>query len=983
MTHPPRQDSANNHLCLVDGSSFLFRAFHAVPLLTRADGTPVNAVLGFTNMLLKLLDDLHATHLAVIFDSARRSFRNEIAPDYKAHRPDPPDELVPQFPLVRDATRAFRVACLEQPGFEADDLIATYARRAQADGMTVTIVSSDKDMMQLVSDGIGMFDAMKNRRIGPAEVVEKFGVGPEKVVDVQALAGDSTDNVPGVPGIGVKTAAQLIRDYGNLDALLTRAGDIKQQKRRRSLIEFADQARLSRELVRLRDDVPTELTVAQLRRQHPDPAALLEFLNAQGFKSIAAKVTHRLTTGGDRPDTAADPMTTTAPRTSAAAPSTDTASSAGTAVGPSGGAAPSASAVSDAGPYIDATAAGTHYELVQSLAVLQDWVTRARYAGAVAIDTETTSLDEHRAELVGVALCVHPGRACYIPLAHRAPDTAAELDFSAPSSAAAQRHDPPEQIPLDDALALLRPLFADPSVLKIGQNLKYDMAVLRRHDVVISPVDDTMLMSYVLDGGRHGHGMDELAERHLERRTITFKDVAGTGKSQLTFDRVPLEKALTYAAEDADVTCRLHRVLKPRLLAERMMTPYETLERPLMAVLVDMETEGITVDRAKLEALSRDFEERRRELEHTIHRQAGHEFNIGSPKQLGEVLFDELKLEGGQKGKSGAYATGADVLESLAADGHDLPARVLEWRQLDKLKSTYADALVEQINPRTGRVHTSFAMAAASTGRLSSMHPNLQNIPVRTDDGRKIRRAFVAGPGRVLLSLDYSQIELRILAHMADIAVLKQAFRDGRDIHALTAGRMFGVDPDTLDPSMRRQAKAINFGIIYGISAFGLARQLGVTHDEAAAYMNAYFERYPGIRESMDRTKHFCRKHGYVETLFGRRCHIPGIHDTQAARRNFAERAAINAPIQGTAADILKRAMIRVPPALARHRLRDKAGMLLTVHDELLFEVDEDAVEQTGEVVREVMESASMPALQLSVPLTVDIGQGRSWDEAH
>ncbi len=936
MMKPQHQDAVSRHLCLVDGSSFLFRAFHAVPLLTRPDGTPVNAVLGFTNMLLKLLDDLQATHLAVIFDSARRSFRHELSPTYKAHRPDPPDELIPQFPLVRDATRAFGVECLEKPGFEADDLIATYARQAQTEGIAVTIVSSDKDMMQLVSDQVGMFDAVKNRRIGPAEVKEKFGVGPERVVDVQALAGDAADNVQGVPGIGVKTAAQLIHTYGDLDTLLARAAEIKQPKRRQSLITFADQARLSRELVRLRDDVPTDVTVAQLKRQAPDPQTLLAFLTEQGFHSIIAKIKSRLATAGENV------------------------------------------------PAIE-EAHATPYELVQSTAVLQDWVTRARYAGAVVIDTETTSVHAHHAALVGLALCVKPGHACYIPLAHQSPAPTSESDRAVPSEPAhpAPHREPPRQIPLDDALAILRPLLADPSVLKIGHNLKYDMAVLGRYDVAISTVDDTMLMSYVLDGGRHGHGLDELAERHLGHQTITFKAVAGTGKSQITFDLVPLDKALAYAAEDADVTFQLHQVLKPRLLAERLVTPYETLERPLMAVLVEMETEGITVERETLETLSLELTERLGALEKTIYRQAGRAFNIGSPKQLGEILFDEMRLAGGQKGKSGAYVTGADVLEALAAEGHDLPASVLEWRQLDKLQSTYADALVEQINPRTGRVHTSFAMAAASTGRLSSTHPNLQNIPIRTEDGRKIRHAFVAKPGWRLLSLDYSQIELRLLAHMANIETLKQAFHAGQDIHALTASQIFGVAANDLDPAMRRQAKAINFGIIYGISAFGLGRQLGITNEEAAAYMKAYFEQYPGIQEYMDRTKQFCREHGYVATLFGRRCHVPGIHDAHAARRNVAERAAINAPVQGTAADILKRAMIRVPSALEQHNLRTRAVMLLTVHDELLFEVEEDAVEQTSDVVRRVMESASLPALQLSVPLTVDIGHGHSWDEAH
>ncbi len=930
MTTPQRRHDPDPRVCLVDGSGFLFRAFHALPFMTRSDGTPVNAVLGFTNMLLKLLDDLHATHVAVIFDSARESFRNEIFPDYKANRPAPPEELIPQFPLVRDATRAFNVECLERPGFEADDLIATYARQARADGFEVMIVSSDKDLMQLVSDRVSLFDALKNRKIGPAEVEEKFGVGPDRVVDVQALAGDSTDNVPGVPGIGVKTAAQLIHAYGDLDSLLARASEIKQPKRRQSLIDFAEQARLSRELVRLRDDAPMDVPVSRLRRQDPDPVQLLAFLNEQGFRSVIAKVQSRLAASG----------------TPVIAPD-------------------------------EAEAAATHYELVRSPEVLQDWVTRARYAGAVAIETEPASLDGSHADLVGIALCARPGHACYIPLAHRLPEPAAGEDTPAPP------REPLDQLPLDVALDLLRPLFADSSVLKIGHHLKSAMVALRRYDVGISPGDDTMLMSYVLDGGSHGHSLHELAALHLDIRTIAVTDVTGTGKSHVTFDLVPPDRALAYAAANADATLRLHRVLKPLLLTERLVTPYETLERPLVPVLADVETAGIHVDRGELERLSRDFAERQRALEQDIFRLAGHAFNVGSPKQLGEVLFDELRLEGGHKGKSGAYATGADVLESLAAEGHELPATVLEWRQLDKLKSTYTDALVEQINPRTGRVHTSFAMAAASTGRLSSTNPNLQNIPIRTEDGRKIRHAFVAEPGRTLLSLDYSQIELRLLAHVAGIDALKRAFHDGLDIHALTAARMFGVDAGAVDPAMRRQAKAINFGIIYGISAFGLSRQLGISNEEAAAYMNAYFERYPGIREYMTRTKQFCREHGYVETLFRRRCHVPGIHDKHAARRSFAERAAINAPIQGTAADVLKRAMIRVPPALARHGLDTRARMLLTVHDELLFEVDEAVVDQTAGVVKTVMESACLPALDLSVPLTVDVGQGQSWGEAH
>lgn len=937
------QHSTRQRLCLVDGSGFIFRAFHALPVLTRSDQTPVNAVLGFSNMLLKLLDDLHATHLAVIFDSARKSFRNELAPDYKANRPDPPDELIPQFPLVREATRAFNVACIEKPGFEADDLIATYARQAETAGMDVIIISSDKDLMQLVSDRISMFDALKNRTIGRTEVKEKFGVAPEKVVDVQALAGDSTDNVPGVPGIGIKTAALLIQEYGDLDALMARAGEIRQPKRRQILIDFADQARLSRELVRLRDDVSMDLTVDRLQRRDPDPQRLLTFLNEQGFKALMAKIQSRAASGENGPQIEGVPTSTPDEPTAA------------------------------------------HYELVQSHAVLQDWITRARYGGAVAIKTATAAADGTRAKPVGLSLCVRPGRACYVPFAHRppAPDSESDDADSAEEKDAAHPRVPLIQIPLEEALACLRPLFADPSVLKIGHHVKDDVVVLRRYGVTLSPVDDTMLMSYVLDGGSHGHGLDELAEHHFGQPTITFKDVAGTGKSRRPFDRVPPEQALAYAAEAADVTFRLHQVLKPRLPAERMVTTYETLERPLVAVLADVETAGIRVDREKLESLSREFAERQAALENDVYALAGHAFNLGSPKQLGTVLFDEMRLEGGQKGKSGAYATGADVLETLAADGHELPAKVLDWRQLDKLKRTYTDALVEQIDARTGRVHTSFAMAATSTGRLSSTDPNLQNVPIRTEDGRKIRHAFVTTPGRLLLSLDYSQIELRLLAHVADVEALKRAFHEGQDVHALTAAQLFGVAPDQVDPTMRRKAKAINFGIIYGISAFGLGRQLGMTGEEAAAYMNTYFDRYPGIQEYMDRTKRCCRERGYVETLFGRRCHVPGIHDKNAVLRNFSERAAINAPIQGTAADVLKRAMIRVPPALARHRLNTKVAMLLTVHDELIFEADADAAEQTGEVVKHVMESATLPALQLSVPLTVDVRQGHSWGEAH
>ncbi|MGH6719083.1 MAG: DNA polymerase I [Alphaproteobacteria bacterium] len=924
MSDKPRP----RHLFLIDASGFIFRAFHALPPLTRADGTPVNAVLGFTNMILKLLADTDADAVVCVFDKARRSFRNDIYPAYKAHRPDAPPELVPQFALVREASRAFGLTAVELDGYEADDIIATYARQGARAGSEVTIVSSDKDLMQLVDGGIAMYDALKGRPITAADVKAKFGVGPDKVVDVQALAGDSSDNVPGVPGIGVKTAAELIATYGDLATVLARAGEIRQPKRRENLIAFADQARVSLALVTLKDDVPVPLPLADLAPDPPDAARLIGFLEAQNFRSVIPRARAWLGSKGVVGPAVAPmaPLSRTRPET-----------------------APEA-------------APGATYELVQDEDRLADWIARARRQGAVAVDTETTSLDAVRAELVGVSLALAPGIACYVPVAHRGRDA---LDG------------PVRQIGRARALALVKPLLEDPAVLKIGHNIKYDAVVLATYGIDVGPVDDTMLLSFVLDGGRHEHNMDFLAGHHLGYTTIAFKDVAGSGKNQITFDLVPLERARDYAAEDADVTWRLHALLKPRLLAEHMVTMYETIERPLIPVLRDMERAGIRVDRATLDRLSADFGRRIVELEATIHRLAGRPFAIGSPKQLGEVLFDELGLGGGRKGKTGAYATGADILEQLAAQGHDLPARVLDWRQLSKLKSTYTDTLVQQIDPATGRVHTSFAMAGASTGRLASSDPNLQNIPVRTEEGRKIRAAFVAAPGHVLLSADYSQIELRLLAHVADIAALKQAFRDGADIHALTASQVFGVPVAGMDPAVRRSAKAINFGIIYGISAFGLARQLGIPQDAAAHYIKAYFQRYPGIRDYMERTRTFARAHGFVVTLFGRRCHVPGINDKNPARRGFWERAAINAPLQGSAADIIKRAMIRVPGALRRAGLG--ARMLLQVHDELLFEVSEAEAEPTAEVARTTMAAAA----RLDVPLVVATGWGATWGKAH
>jgi DNA polymerase-1 len=858
---------------------------------------------------------------------------------------------VPQFALVREATRAFNFDCIELQGFEADDLIATYTKEAINEGAEVTIVSSDKDLMQLVSDRVTMFDSFKNKRIGPEQVHEKFGVYPEKVVDVQSLAGDSTDNVPGVPGIGIKTAAQLIQEFGDLDTLLARASEIKQNKRRENLIEHADKARLSRELVRLRDDVPLTIPLSQLGRRQPDLVHLEKFLMEQNFQSILARIQSRAPKG---PSSAS-------PNSQASSPSSST-------------------DLEKTKASIPQPPSQPHYELVQSVEALQAWIDKAPQQGLVAVDTETTSLDQTRAELVGISLCFQPGHACYIPVGHVAPGAATSMDLLDQAETESKR---PLQISIQTVLDMLRPVLTDPSVLKVGHNIKYDMVILSRYGLPVSPVDDTMLLSYVLEGGKHGHGMDDLADLYLGHTTIKYKEVTGTGKSQVTFDQVPLEKALDYAAEDADITLRLHQALKPRLLEEHLTTAYETLERPLIPVLAAMEQKGIKVDMAQLKQVSQEFSLRLLTLEKEIHRLAGKTFNVGSPKQLGEVLFDDLKLEGGKKGKAGSYATGVDVLESLAAQEHKLPEKVLEWRHLDKLRSTYAEALIHQINPQTNRVHTSYAMASAATGRLSSTDPNLQNIPIRTEEGRKIRRAFVAEPGCRLLSLDYSQIELRLLADMADIAVLKQAFWDGQDIHALTASQVFDIPLENMNSGTRRKAKAINFGIIYGISAFGLARQLKVEQSEAASYIKSYFERYPGIQDYMERTKQFCREHGYVQTLFGRRCHVPAIHDTNPARRNFSERAAINAPLQGTAADILKRAMIRVPQALEQHGLTDKAFMLLTVHDELLFEVQESALDETAQVIKQVMESATLPALQLSIPLTVDVGHGSSWDDAH
>lgn len=907
--------------------------------MTRADGTPVNAVYGFTTMMMKLLNETDADHVAVIFDAARKTFRSDIYPAYKANRPPAPEELVPQFPLIRDATRAFNVPAVEQEGFEADDLIATYATQAVAQGARVTIVSSDKDLMQLVGDGVEMMDPLKGRTIAAEQVVEKFGVPPDKVVDVQALCGDSTDNVPGVPGIGVKTAAQLIIEYGDLDTLLARAAEIKQPKRRETLQTNADLARVSRELVRLRRDVPVLEPLDSFAKRAPAPELLTAFVQEMGFKSLTA----RLGGGG-----------AALPKIPAKLP-----------------AAPPPAAHSVVTPAAATAPVAQDYHLVTTVEALDAWVREATRAGIVAIDTETTGLDALRVELVGVSLATAPGRACYIPVRHSPAEAQGSLLLGDPGAP-----ETPKILARELVLEKLRPLCADPSVLKVGHNLKYDLHILRRCGLTLAPLDDTMLLSYVLDGASHGHGMDELAERHLGHATIKFSDVCGSGKTQITFDRVPLDKALAYAAEDADITLRLHALLKARLLAEHMVTVYETLERPLVATIATMEEQGVKVDSAALLALSEEFGARMAELEKDVHALAGHEFNVASPAQLGKVLFEEMALPGGKKTKTGQWATGADLLEELAAAGHALPARLLDWRQLAKLKSTYADALVAQINPDTRRVHTSYSLAVTTTGRLSSSDPNLQNIPVRTEEGRKIRHAFVAEPGNLILSADYSQIELRLVAHVADIAGLKQAFRDGADIHAITASQVFGVPVEGMDPALRRRAKAINFGVIYGISAFGLARQLDISNGEAKTFIDAYFARFPEIRAYMERAKDEARAHGFVTTLFGRKVYVPDIN-AKGPLRAFGERAAINGPIQGGAADIIKRAMVRLPDELAAAGLA--ARMLLQVHDELVFEVPVAEVEATTALVKRVMEGAA----RLDVPLVVEVGVGASWDDAH
>lgn len=932
------------HLVLVDGSGFIFRAFHALPPMTNPEGVPVNAVYGFTNMLARLLRDHVGTHLAVLFDASRQTFRSEIYPQYKAHRPEPPEDLRPQFGLIRDATQAFNVPGIELPGWEADDLIASYAVAIRKMGGTCTIISSDKDLMQLVGPGVCMLDPIKQTPIGPAEVETKFGVPPEKVVDVQALMGDPTDNVPGVPGIGPKTASALINEFGTLENVLASAPDMKKSKKREMLIEHAQAARLSLQLVTLATDVPLPVPVEELTTREPDKLVLADWLDSMGFRSVLS----RMGMG--------DPSGAHAHR---AARASAHASANGHTTPAAEAATPPATGPADllSAPY-------EGYETVRDAQSLQKWVSAAQEAGLCAVDTETDGLDPLAANILGFSLAIAPGKACYVPLRH-------EGTLEALTG---------EQLDATQALDLLRPLLADKSVLKVFQNAKFDLLVLDHAGIdhaTITPVDDTMLISYSQSAGLHGQGMDELSALHLNHTPITYDSVTGTGRNRIPFAKVPVEKATTYAAEDADVTLRLWHILHPTLRTNKALALYEQVERPLVQVLASMEKCGIAVDRAELTRLSADFESRMKNMEQGIYSAAGREFNIASPRQLGEILFDEMGLKGGKRGKAGAWSTDSSVLQDLADQGHDLPVRVLEWRQLAKLKSTYTDALLK-LTSKESRVHTSFQMAITTTGRLSSSDPNLQNIPVRTEEGTRIRQAFVAPTGRKLISADYSQIELRLLADVANIPTLREAFELGQDIHARTASEVFNIPLEGMDALTRRRAKAINFGIIYGISAFGLGKQLGIPAGEARSYIDAYFARYPGIRDYMERIKEEARTNGYVMTPFGRRCYVPGIHEKSAVRRQYAERQAINAPLQGGAADIIKRAMVHLPSAL------DKAGlgstrMLLQVHDELLFEVDDAQAEAVAKTVKDIMEAAA----QLSVPLVVETGIGQNWAEAH
>jgi len=927
-----KKNDKKRSLTLVDGSGFIFRAYYALPPLTRKDGTPINAVMGYCNMIWRLIAETKTDSLAVIFDTASKTFRNEIYKEYKANRSEAPEDLVPQFSLIREATKAFNIPYIELAGYEADDIIATYASQASSEGWKVDIISSDKDLMQLVNDNVKMIDPMKMITIDKEQVFKKFGVYPDRVIDVQALAGDSTDNIPGVPGIGIKTAAELINHYGDLESLLTRAHEIKQPKRKENLVNFADLARISMKLVTLSDDVKEIENFKKFKRQDIDLNKLKTFLLEQGFNSLIGRLPNEDGFIESKSAYVALPQ--------------------------------------DKEEKQSKLDIDINYKLITEEKDLINWVRGVYLKGIVAVDTETTSIDSVSADLVGVSLSFEPGNAIYIPLAHKSKEGAIIAEEI-------------KQIDVNKALSILKPVLEDPSIIKIGQNIKYDMTILKNAgNINIYPIHDTMLMSFVLDAGKHiGHGMDALAKAHLNISTISYSEITGKGKEQVTFDYVSLDKALVYAAQDADITLRLYLNFNRRLIKEKMVTLYESIERPLPSVISNMERNGVGIDPSYLKGLSAAFFKKMIPIQEKIFVLAEEDFNIASPKQLGEILYNKLGLKGGKKGKSGLYSTSAEVLEKLGQDGNEICKLVISWRGLQKLKSTYSDALVEQINPSTNRVHTHFQMTGAMTGRFSSSNPNLQNIPIKSEDGRAIRKAFIAQKGKKLIAFDYSQIELRLLAEVAKIDPLIEAFKNGIDIHKLTASQVFGIKPEDVTGEMRRNAKAINFGIIYGQSAFGLAKQLNISRTEAKEYIDSYFFQYPGIKKYMENTQDFARRNGYVETVFGRRCYVPSINDKNPMRRAGAERQAINAPLQGAAADIIKRSMKNIPEILNDHKI--DAKLILQVHDELIFECAEIEADRLIPIIKSIMVNAPNPSFKMIVPLEVEAGIGNNWDEAH
>ena len=926
------------HIYLVDGSTYIFRAYHALPPLTRkSDGFPVGAISGFCNMLDKLIKDEreknNLTHLLVIFDASGKTFRNDIYPEYKANRSSPPEDLIPQFPVIRKATDAFNVNHVEMLGYEADDLIASYAKAAINEKMKVTIVSSDKDLMQLVKEDVSMLDTMKNRLIQKNEVIEKFGVEPKKVIDVQSLAGDSIDNIPGVPGIGIKTAALLINEYDNLDNLLEKASNIKQNKRRESLIEFADQARLSRELVTLKEDVKLPIPIKDIEIQSFDPKKLISFLKGMEFKTLTEKKAREFNLNLEDIETEELELEFNKEKEV----ETETKNE------------------KDFNKFDY-----KKYTTIVSKNELDNWKRKITEKGYVAIDTETDSLNAIQANLIGFSLATDINEACYIPIKHDNAD---------------------EQIHIDDAIDFLKSMNEDPSILKIFHNKKYDALVLDKYNIKVNSYDDTMLISYSLGSGGTRHSLDFLAKKYMSHSAISFKEIAGSGKNQKSFNEININEASIYAAEDADITFRLWKILRPRLMSEKISSVYETIERPLAKVIMDMEKNGVCIDEKILKDLSIKFENDIKKIEKECFEIVGNEFNLGSPKQIGEILFDKLKIKGGKKTPSGAWSTDAETLNFLASSGNILPKLLLEWRGLSKLKSTYTDALPNFINKNTKRIHTSYSMSSTSTGRLSSSDPNLQNIPIKNEEGKMIRSAFIAEDGYSLISADYSQIELRIIAHISDDNNLKNAFKNDIDIHSLTASEVFGVPIEDMSQDIRRKAKAINFGIIYGISPFGLSNQLDISRSEASDYIRSYFEKFPSIRDYMESTKEFAKNNGFVKTLFGRKCIIDDSGNRGPGGKAFMERAAINAPIQGTAADIIKRAMIKIPKNLKKENLETK--MIMQVHDELIFETKDSEIEKTMSIVIKEMSEAHKPVVDLSVDLKVEAASGKNWDQAH